>query len=281
MRTRNWAMKTLNTQLASWTQLRHDTVLYAKQPYTGILLCSYPDGFVEPRIAFWERMRDLALRTRELVATLPKTGQFVFEPNDPYYDQPFTVSVGAIWTNRVQHLGNFADRMTTLRDIAAKEMNRQLLSSNEVFFLQNLMENRVIGYTGVRTYTGWYPGLFYVNSRATHTEPFLHPSDVWDGLVTDVQTDPPDPIVGDPGSILHEGVGTVNLLMLAVNYGPGDAAVYAGPVFSHYEFELGPTTRKTDSQWKAEVRAGTVPAQPDWTRGFWVPGTFAFPYGIN
>ena len=33
MRTRTWGMKTLNTQLASWTQLRHDTVLYAKQSY--------------------------------------------------------------------------------------------------------------------------------------------------------------------------------------------------------------------------------------------------------
>src|SRR6185295_5440772 len=29
MRTRAWAMKDLNTQLASWTQLRHDTILYA------------------------------------------------------------------------------------------------------------------------------------------------------------------------------------------------------------------------------------------------------------
>ena len=35
MRTRAWAMKTLNTQLASWTQLRHDTILYAKQSYTA------------------------------------------------------------------------------------------------------------------------------------------------------------------------------------------------------------------------------------------------------
>ncbi len=33
LRTRAWAHKTVNTQLASWTQLRHDTVLYAAQPY--------------------------------------------------------------------------------------------------------------------------------------------------------------------------------------------------------------------------------------------------------
>ena len=52
MRTRAWAMKTLNTQLASWTQLRHDTILYAKPSYTGMLICMYPSGFVEPRVEF-------------------------------------------------------------------------------------------------------------------------------------------------------------------------------------------------------------------------------------
>src|SRR5262249_55793960 len=39
MRGRAWALKTVNTQLASWAQLRHDTVLYVKQSYTGIPLC--------------------------------------------------------------------------------------------------------------------------------------------------------------------------------------------------------------------------------------------------
>jgi len=33
----------------------------------------------------------------------------------------------------------------------------------------------------------------------------------------------------------------------------------AGPVRSHYEFEPGPTTRETDSQWKSDLRAGILP----------------------
>ena len=279
MRTRAWGLKTLNTQLASWTQLRHDTVLYAKQPYTGIILCSYPDGFIEPRVSFWERMRDLALRTKDLVVTLPRTGQFIFEPNDPF-DIPITNAIGTIYTNRLQFLDNFAARMTTLRDISVKELNRQLLSSNEVFFIQSLIENPTVAYTGVKTYSGWYPQLFYVNSRAVHSSPFTSPSDLWDALVTDVHTDPEDLDVFDPGSILHEGVGTVHLLMLAVNYGLGDASIYAGPVMSHYEFELDPATRKTDAQWKSELRAGTQQPQPDWTRSYLIPGTFTFPSSI-
>ncbi len=280
MRTPAWAMKTLNTQLASWTELRHDTVLYVKQPYTGLVLCSYPDGFIEPRVSFWEHMRDMALRTRDLMAPLPNTGEFVFEPNDPNsgYDTPFTNSIGSIYTNRLQFLDNFAAEMTTLRDISAKELSRQPLTSNEVFFIQSTIENPW-QYGSVRSYSGWYPSLYYQNARALHSGMYSS-SDMYDALVTDVHTDPTDVIVGDPGSILHEGVGTVYLLMMAVNWGPNDACVYAGPVMSHYEFELGPSTRETDTQWKSDIRAGIQPDQPDWTRSYLVPGTFTFPAGV-
>lgn len=279
MRTCAWAMKTLNTQLASWTELRHDTLLYARQPYTGNVLCSYPDGFIEPRVAFWECMRQMALRTRSLMATLPKTGIFVFEPNSSYSTDEFlTNSIGGIYTNRLLYLDNFAAKMTTLRDISAKELNRQPLSADETLFIQNLIENPA-GYMNARTFSGWYPTLFYQNVRTVNSGMFS-PCDMWDGLVTDVHTDPADPVVSDPGCVLHQGVGTVDLLMIAVNWGQNDAGVYAGPVLSHFEFELGPTTRRTDAEWKSEIRAGTKPPQPDWTRGYLVPGTYNFPSNI-
>ena len=57
MRTRAWAMKTLNNQLASWRQLRPDTILYAKQSYTAFGLCVYPAGYVEPRVEFWNQFQ--------------------------------------------------------------------------------------------------------------------------------------------------------------------------------------------------------------------------------
>ena len=275
LRTRAWAMKTLNTQLASWTELRHDTVLYVKQPYTGEILCSYPDGFIEPRVSFWDRMHDLALRTRDLMATLPTTGVFVFEPN-ARYDTSFTNSIGEIYTNRIDFLNYFATNMSILSGISQKELNRQALSSNEVFFIQSLIENPYLYGGGIRTFSGWYPALCYTNARAAHGGWYAG-SDIWDALVTDVHTDPAEPLVGDPGCILHEGVGAVELLMVAVNWGPGDVAVYAGPVLSHYEFQLGPTTRQTDSDWKSQIRAGNAPPTPDWTRSYWVPGTFTFP----
>jgi hypothetical protein len=277
MRTRSWAMKTLNTQLASWTELRHDTVLYAKQPYTGLILCGYPDGYVEPRPGFWLKMREMALRTKALVSTMPSVGSFVFEPND-FNDQAFSNSYANMWANRVQTLDQFATTMSTLQAISESELAGIPLTTNQALFLKGIVENPGSAYTGAKTYSGWYPALFYRNSRAAHSVEYS--CDRWDALVTDVHTDPPESKVADPGSILHEAVGNVHLLLIAVDCG-SDAAVYAGPVLSHYEFELGPFTRQTDEGWKGQVGPGNLPPQPDWTRSYLVPSFYSVPSGIR
>ncbi len=266
MRTRAWAMKTLNTQLASWTELRHDTVLYAKQSYTGPIICSFPDGWVEPQIEFWQRLRTLALRTRNFIITLPATGTNMV--NGPY--GPVPVNLATVRSNRLAFFAQFADTMAVLESIAGKQLRQEPLATNEVTFLQDLIE-RHDDYAGTKQYTGWYPALFYRSIFQMQPYAALQGSDAWDALVTDVHTDPPDDWVGDPGAILHQGVGAVHFLMIATERGAGPV-VYAGPVLSHYEFDLDPTTRKTDSQWKAEIRAGNHPPQPDWTRSYLVPG---------
>ena len=89
--------------------------------------------------------------------------------------------------------------------------------------------------------------------------------------MTTVHTDSPDPVVGDPGSILHEAIGNVQFMLIAVDCGPGDLAVYGAPVLSHYEFEMGPTTRLTDAEWKTQVTNNVIPPAPDWTRAYLVP----------
>jgi hypothetical protein len=43
-----WQRKQLQTQLASWSQLRRDTVLYSKQSFTAVPGCEYPSGYVGP-----------------------------------------------------------------------------------------------------------------------------------------------------------------------------------------------------------------------------------------
>jgi hypothetical protein len=80
----------------------------------------------------------------------------------------------------------------------------------------------------------------------------------------------PAPDVGDPGSVLHEGVGSVDLLMIAVDNGQ-DKMVYAGPVLSHYEFEMPGVSRKSDSEWQQDFEKERLPPRPDWTKSYLVP----------
>ncbi|AKB51798.1 hypothetical protein MSBRW_2545 [Methanosarcina barkeri str. Wiesmoor] len=67
MQTDTWQDKELSTSLASWTELRHDTILYAKQTY-GIdesmpMIEDKPVGYVEPVPEFYNRLLALTRMT--------------------------------------------------------------------------------------------------------------------------------------------------------------------------------------------------------------------------
>ena len=47
--------------------------------------------------------------------------------------------------------------------------------------------------------------------------------------------------------------------------------VYAGPVLSHYEFEMPGIVRKPDSEWRKDLGAGRLPPRLEWTREYLVP----------
>jgi hypothetical protein len=283
MRTRASAMKTVNTQLASWTHLRYTTALYVKESYTPIVLCLYPKGYVEPRPAFWSRLGEMALATKSVLATLTTNGVFNYthytnRTTPPIIPVAYTVSVSGatMYSNRLALIDRFVSTMDTLRSLSEKELSKTPFSAADNLFFQQLVE---FDYVGKRTYTGWYPQLFYQpGSEIVPPLPNSNQdtgdekgSDYWDALVTTVHTDSPDAMVGDPGSILHQAVGNVQFMLIAVDNGPGDLAVYGAPVLSHYEFELGPTTRLTDAEWKSQVTNNIIPPAPEWTQGYLVP----------
>ncbi len=75
MRGDAYAHQKLNTVLGSWTALRRDTILYAKQSYsarvTGINLPNAPPAsYVEPVVAVYERMQELVAATRDTLDEL-------------------------------------------------------------------------------------------------------------------------------------------------------------------------------------------------------------------
>ena len=71
MQTTAWQDKELTTALASWAELRHDTILYAKQSYTLRAIALPPEepepvaGYVEPVPEVYGRLLVLAKMNRE------------------------------------------------------------------------------------------------------------------------------------------------------------------------------------------------------------------------
>jgi hypothetical protein len=259
MRTRAWAMKSLNTQLASWTHLRHDTILYAKQSYTSGASCFYPAGFVEPVPHVWSRMEQMSLRAAELLEKTPfPTGTFTKKTRQGDVQVDFK----ARQKEQVAFLRNFAHQVSVLKTIAGKQLEQNELTAAETKFLKDVVQKD--GGSGHTEYNGWYTKLFW-KSTTDSGQP--------DALVADVHTDVPSPtpLGDDPGCVLHQGVGNVDLLLIAIDNGK-DRMVFAGPVLSHYEFEMTGVVRKADSEWRVDLSAGKLPPRPAWTRAYLVPG---------
>jgi hypothetical protein len=132
MRTEAWDKKGLNAALASWTELRHDTILYAKQSYTPGYTGPYPPpppppppGYVEPVPEFYGRLLALTQMTREGLSD-------------------YNV-LSAEATERLIRLENILNRLI---EIANKELTNQELSENEHSYIRGLaktLERAVIG----------------------------------------------------------------------------------------------------------------------------------------
>ena len=279
MRTHAWAMKSLNTQMASWTQLRHDTILYAKPTSTPVISCSYPSGFVEPVPTFWKKMNLLAATMVSILEPITMTNQ-TLRPDTYGQGQLFAVNAGQTKTNQLLFLKRFAQTMKTLETMATKELAQESFSTNELEFLKNVVE-KYKDYFGVITLSGWYPRLYYrdtegfdINSDALAGRLWLtkNPKDCmkWDAIAADIHTDYPDAYSRDPGIVLHEGVGNVNCMICVIDSG-SDLAVYLGPVLSHYEFEQPPDTHLSDDEWKTMLQNLTGPPQPEWTTEYLIP----------
>jgi hypothetical protein len=70
MQSRLFPIKQLQTFLGSYTELKHDTILYAKQSYAELgngeeegKPPPVPKGFVEPNLAFWQMLQQLVAYT--------------------------------------------------------------------------------------------------------------------------------------------------------------------------------------------------------------------------
>src|SRR5262249_31453178 len=129
------------------------------------------------------------------------------------------VNPRGVQSAQIAFLKNFARQVSQLKVIAGKHLQQQPLSKAETEFLKTAVQQSRMG-SGWTYYNGGFRGLFYAGKED---------SGKGDALVADVPTDPPAPIVGDPGCVLTQGVGSVDLMIIAIDNGQ-DRLVYAGPV---------------------------------------------------
>jgi len=219
MQTKAWQDKELNTALASWAELRHDTILYAKQSYTPWLTAIPPQpkpvvGYVEPVPEFYARMLALTTMTREGLGQLD--------------------ALSEAERSRLEDLESVLERLI---EIARDELENKELDDDDYEFIRNFGEELASIVAGV---------------EAEETT-----------LVADVHTDT------NSLQVLEEGVGQVDLILVAYKVPDGRIIVGAGPVFSYYEFKYPISNRLTDEQWKEMLKQGEEPNRPDWIGSFY------------
>ncbi|MET0283961.1 MAG: DUF3160 domain-containing protein [Polyangiales bacterium] len=208
-----WQRRVLNTQLASWAELRHDTILYVKQSYTDGIACEFPDGYVDPYPEAFERLRLYALKGAETVALLPSTNDLGTRIK-AYFDELATVS-------------------TMLRDMAMQERTGTPFDAAQMAFLNDAVKTNGGVCGGPETYTGWYARLLFDKSDED-----MEPT------IADVHTDPGG---NRPAKVLHVGTGLPRLMVVTANTCEGPRA-YVGVASAYHEVITG-LDRLTDSTW--------------------------------
>jgi hypothetical protein len=240
MRSEAWANRRMQTQLASWAELRHDTILYAKQSYGGVT-CEYPAGFVELQPLFWERLGQAT-----------KLAEHALDDTQLASEQQWLKDAQAA------HWKSFGETVATLHRIATKELESRELTADETKFLKEAVE--VIeggGCGGPPIWSGWFPKLYYGGTDDA-TE--------WSALVADVHTSP-------QRGVLSVATGGVDLTIAIIERGEHTMA-FAGPTAQYWESMGG--VRMNDNEWKEKLAAGQAPPRPEWTDAWLVPG--AAPY---
>ena len=253
MQTAAWWQKSINTQLASWAELRHDNLLYGKQSYTGGLGCFYPRGFVEPVPALYRRLATAAVSYRQ---ALLHFADVLRQQGRAAQAEP----VASMATGALDHM---ATTMAVLDTIATKELASIPLTPKEQQVIDGwIMIKDPMGGGCVLEYNGYYPRMLYGVSNQVNQQPVDH-------LLADVHTQPTDEVGNPVGRVLHVGTGMVNLAIVTAD-DPADGCLtsYVGPVSSYYEHITENFTRLTDQEWRTYLKEHPYPARPAWTRTY-------------
>jgi len=171
-----WLRKDLTTYLSSWTELKHDTILYAKQAYAE-LGGGPPEerddrGYVEPNVYVYSRLSGLIKMLKEGL----QVRSLLSEQNAEFLDKMYTLVI-------------------RLKEISEKELNNEKLNDDD--------------YDLIRGYGGALEHFWLEAFKDRGIESASQLSDEPAPIVADVATDP-------NGSVLEEGTGYIAEIYVVV-----------------------------------------------------------------
>jgi hypothetical protein len=235
-----WGRRILSAQLASWAELRHDTLLYAKQSYTSGIICSYPDAYVDPYPAFYEHLSRLAYKGRALMAALDLgAAEGLHDRVDGYFE-------------------HFAHVAARLGHMAQKQALGAALDADDLAFVNGAISEEPPRFGGCgpppRVVHGWYVDLYFDHDPLTFAP-----------TIADVHTQPEGPGGVVVGKVLHVGTGQPRLIVL--NGGDREhIKPYVGAVSMFAQTVLPNFQRETDAEWLRQLWAGGNPEDVAWMR---------------
>ncbi len=232
MQNQAWARKELNTYLGSWSQLKHDTILYAKQVYAEMGGMAPEDkddrGYVEPNPQVYARVGALIRMTSDGLE-----------------------SRGLLSEAMKENLGIMKLLVSSLQTISLKELKNESLTAEE--------------YELIRSYGGQLEHFWLEVNKNEPT--FKESSSQRDylgenpaAIIADVVTDP-------NGEVLEVGTGDISEIYVVVPI-DGKLRVAKGGVYSYYEFNWPLSDRLTDKKWREMLHSEQKPEMPSWTEAF-------------
>ena len=179
MQTDAWTRKNLQTFLGSYTELKHDTVLYSKQTIAEMGGDDYgvkdDRGYVEPEPEVFGRLSALVQATSEGLA-----------------------SYGFLSAEDAQNLALLQELAERLRVIAEKELRNELPTDDE--------------FELIRSYGGQLEHFWQEVYKGETTETYFTSRNFPAAIVTDVATDP-------NGTVLELGTGRSSDIYVIVSVG--------------------------------------------------------------
>ena len=241
MKTPQWDKKSLNSALASWAELKHDAILYAKQPF-GAECGGYgiPEpitrGYVEPNIAYWTKALELIDATNSLLQK---------------YD--LTTEKSKSCTEELR------DKAEFLLNCSKKELAGKRLSDEEY--------SQVEGIGSAFEYITLH--LIQQPNQILEGWNDIEGADKKIALVADVYTanalNNPNP------AVVYEAVGPAHEIYVVVEI-EGYLYLTRGAVFSYREFhEALDAPRMTDEEWQEQLQTKPNKGIPEWMKEIIVP----------